>query len=38
VAATPVADFDPVRSRISQMKASWKIESPNCERNCATQR
>jgi len=29
VAAMPVADFEPVRSRMSQMKASWKTESPN---------
>src|SRR5439155_18481493 len=34
----PVADFDPVRSRMSQIKASWKTESPNCEKNWALQR
>src|SRR5882672_1932079 len=38
VAAIPVADLDPVRSRIIQMNASWNTESPNCEKNCAIQR
>src|SRR2546422_4811741 len=38
VAAMPVADFDPVKSRMSQIKASWKTESPNCEKNWALQR
>jgi len=38
VAASPVVAFDPVRSRISQMNASWKIESPNWEKNCAVHR
>ena len=38
VAAMPVADFEPVRSRMSQMKASWNTESPNCEKNWALQR
>src|SRR6185503_17605220 len=37
VAARPVADLEPVRSRSSQMNASWKTESPNWERNWAVQ-